>query len=608
MSDLLLFLKNAEVTFGGQPLFSKLSLQLSKRDRVCLVGKNGAGKSSLIKIITKELQLDHGELYIRPGMQIGYLSQETKFQPYESIYDYITRNIRLSEDEQLEDKLYLADSILSALDLTGSRIMSQLSGGELRRVALSRALISNPDLLLLDEPTNHLDINCIIWLENYLKSYQGGLIVISHDRLFLNNISNKLFWLDRGTLRIHNKGFKDFENWSENILSLEVAALNRLGKKLIKENIWLQQGVTARRKRNQGRLKELFELRTQLKENTKSLATSNARINAPSLEQAGHSKVALEIEHLSYSTPQANIISNFSLRMMQGEHIGIIGKNGIGKTTLVKLILGELTPTSGRVKLAKTTKVSYFDQQKTAIDPALTLMQAIGTNGADMVMVGGVQIHAVTYLKDFLFDSTRLYSPVSSLSGGELNRLLLAKLLADPGNVLILDEPTNDLDMDSLDLLQEVLANYPGNLIIISHDRDFLDRTISKLIVFEGDGELQTYIGGYSDTQAQRAEAKRNEAKPTEAKLAEARPTEAKLECKTKPSKTPKLSYLQNRELEALPKQMDDLQAEIHSIDQALLDPDLYNKDITLFNRLVAELAQKTTRLGELEHRWLELT
>jgi ATP-binding cassette subfamily F protein uup len=593
----ILFLKDAELTFGGNPIFDKLSMQIMPDDKICLVGKNGCGKSTLFKVLAKDYELDKGEFYLQPGVMVGYLAQKINFNDADKVYDYVLSDIKIEAGQTKEENFYLADIILNPLDLDGQKPMNKLSGGNLRRASLAKALLSNPQILLLDEPTNHLDIASIEWLEEYLINYKGSFICISHDREFLKNISKKTFWLDRGTLKTNNKGFTDFENWSSIIMEQEEIELQKLNKKLEGENLWLQQGVTARRKRNQGRLKSLFALREQLKSDKSSLNKASSSIKLPPLGNVGASKLVLEMNEVSHQfndvIPPKQTIKNFSVRIMRGEKIGIMGRNGAGKTTFLRLIVGDLTPTLGTIRIGNKITISYSDQKREVLDPDKTLWETLSPNGGDTILVGGNHLHVASYLKDFLFDSKQIKSPVGSLSGGEANRLLLAKILANPGSLLILDEPTNDLDMDTLDILEDLLCEYKGTLLVVSHDRDFLERIVTRTIIFEHDNIIHDYIGGYLEYKKElklQAKSKKIVEKITEIK-----------------KENNNFSYKFKRELEQLPKKIELLELEIKKLELQLSSDNFYTNDPEGFNKISEQLVDKKLQLESSEIKWLEL-
>ncbi|MCT4634743.1 MAG: ATP-binding cassette domain-containing protein [Rickettsiales bacterium] len=593
MSLPLFYFKDLSLSFGQTPLFSNISAQVSAKDRVCLIGKNGSGKSTLLKLMAGEIEPDQGELYYHPGIKISYLLQQPVIEQDLTIYQYVLQNISLKKGEELEQKSYLADIILEKLQLDGEKYLSKLSGGQLRRADLARTLVIEPDLLFLDEPTNHLDIGSIEWLEGYLNNFSGGLIVVSHDRAFLRNISNKTIWLDRGKLLYNKLGFNDFERWSEETFAQEERELIKLGKELDKENIWLQQGVTARRKRNQQRLQNLYELRAKLKSDKSRFGKIDNGIKLDSLALNNRSKLLVEMENVSFEFPERKIFKPFSLSILKGEVIGVMGCNGAGKSTLIKLITGDLKPSSGSIKLGHSLECSYLDQSRGEIDPEKTLWETLCPNGGDTIFLGGSKPkHVVAYLKDFLFDGKQAKSKVSTLSGGEQNRLLLARLLINPGNFLILDEPTNDLDMDTLDMLVEILSEYKGTLLIVSHDRDFLERLANRTLIIDNN-QVHDHAGGYYDYVA----STKNVVK--EAKVIKDQPK--------KVNSSNKLSYKYERELELLPGKVEMLISEIKELEKDLSDPDLYSKDLDYFNDLTNKITSKREQIEEFEVRWLEL-
>ena len=590
----LLQLKNAEITFGGKPIFSELNLQIFMDEKICLVGRNGCGKSSLLKVMAKEIELDKGELFFNSKSSLGYLPQTITFDQQFTVYDYVLKGIDLLEHESLEEKKYLADIILSNLGLHGNIFMYRLSGGKLRRVALAKALVSKPSLLLLDEPTNHLDISSIEWLEEYLINYQGSFVCISHDREFLKNISKKTFWLDRSKLKVNNHGFSEFEQWYNTHLEQEEHELQKLDKKMQQENLWLQQGVTARRKRNQGRLKDLYALRAQLKNDKNNFQQAGANIKLPSLSSNMAGKMVLEMQNVSFTYPNAHkpMINNFSIRILRGEKIGIMGRNGAGKTTFLKLIMQEISPAIGTIKLGSNVEISYIDQKRITLDPRLTLWQTMASSGGDTIIVNGRPKHVASYLKDFLFNSEQINSPVETLSGGEANRLLLAKILANPGNLLILDEPTNDLDIDTLDMLEELLSQYSGTLLVVSHDREFLERVVTRTVIFEP-GKITDFIGGYYNYKNQAKEIKKNNL--------------IKKEPPANTNKISKLSYKFKHELENLPSKIEAFNTEITEIETKLSDNNLYQQNNQQFSELTEKLIALKHQLDKAESRWFEL-
>jgi ATP-binding cassette subfamily F protein uup len=491
--------------------------------------------------------------------------------------------------------------MLEGVKLDGARLLDTLSGGEARRVALAEALVSEPDVLLLDEPTNHLDIDTILWLEEELKQFRGALMIISHDRQFLKNLTNRLFWLDRGKLRTHGKGFAAFEEWSEEILRREEVENKKLDKKIAEETEWSHKGITARRARNEGRIRALHRLRAERAERT--APTGNAKLNVKSGEKSG--RMVIEARDIAMRFPDANggereVLKKFSTRIQRGDRVGIIGPNGAGKTTLLKILLGQLQPTEGSVTLGTNLTPAIFDQHREQLDPDVSLWDTLADPASGQLIVQGEVRHVVAYLRDFLFEEKQAKSPVSALSGGEKNRLLLARLLARSSNLLVLDEPTNDLDMETLDLLQDMLASYDGTLLVISHDRDFLDQLVTSTIVIEADGRASEYVGGYSDyMRARRADGEKTTtaAKPAKAKETADRPAA--------PRK--KLSYKDQRDLDLLPGQIAATESKIAALEAALADPELFARDAAAFNKKAADLTRLQEEKDALETRWLEL-
>lgn len=606
MADaVLISLENISVKFGGKPLFENLRMHIVEGDKICLVGKNGAGKTSLMRLILGELEQDGGTRFCLPNTSIGYLAQNVEFTATENVHQFVMSGLK--PEERNENKHHLADMVIVPLDLDADALMGTLSGGQLRRAALARALITAPDILMLDEPTNHLDLAGIEWLEKYLANYRGALVCVSHDRAFLAAISRKVFWIDKGQIRICPTGYKGFEEWAEQIVEQEARELQNMQKKLAAEVDWTQGGVSGRRKRNQRRLGDLFKLRDKLKADKAAHNLRMQAINIDQLSPTQASKIIIEFKNVSKSFTSENntipILNDFNLRIMRGDRIGILGKNGSGKSTFIKLLVGEIEPDSGRIFRGKTIEIAYFDQSRAHLNPSKTLWDTLCPDGGDQVFLGGVKersVHVCGYLKDFMFDPKIARNRVSTLSGGQQNRLMLARLLANPGNVLILDEPTNDLDMDTLDMLQELLADYKGTLLIVSHDRDFLDRTVTEVLAFEGEAKVEGYIGGYSDYAAKKKIIAPQ--KNSEKKLATANP-----QPETKSPDKRILSGKERHELEKLPEKISALEIEIKTLREKLLEVDFYSKNPAEFDTASRRFATAQTELETAESRWLEL-
>lgn len=610
MSNPILSVRDSSISFGTKPLFEHLDLNIYDRDRICLVGRNGEGKSTLLKIITGDYELDSGERWILPGTTIGYLPQQPSFHADGKVVDYVMEGIK--PEERTENKRYLADIIITPLQLPPDAMLSTLSGGQLRRADLAKALIEEPTLLLLDEPTNHLDIHTIEWLENYLNSYKGALICISHDRAFLKNISNKIFWLDRGELKIHHKGYSEFEDWSIMLLEQEQKELDKMAKKLSEEELWRNQGVTARRKRNQRRLKELYGLRERMQKDKGALNKLNNKIKLDPLAPTLFSKLVIEMDQVNKSYGEKVIMKDFSMRIMRGDKIGIVGNNGTGKTSFLKIMVGDEPPDSGKVKIGKNITVTYFDQKRSSLDPEETLWSTLCPHG-DHVKVGDRMMHVVAYLKNFMFDPKQARDKIMTLSGGQANRLLLAKALADPGSFLVLDEPTNDLDMDTLDMLQEVLSEYKGTLLVVTHDRDFLDNLVTKTILFNGDGEIEEHIGGYSDyiksvTKISRQKDKKKPTSGDSNAITQINLNKERGNDEGDKNKQRKLSYSLQRELDLMPEKIADLEAEISKLEIELAEADLYMLDPEAFYTKSDKLVKAKEQLEQCWLRWQEIT
>jgi ABC transport system ATP-binding/permease protein len=589
-----LALTGTAITFGLRPLFRDLSVGVGRGERVCLVGRNGCGKSTLLKMLAGEIEPDAGERFVQPGIRVAYLPQETPVRNDLTVLAHVEDGLAPGHHGEIE--MHRVEAVLDKLSLDGAQLIGDLSGGEARRAALARALVGEPDILLLDEPTNHLDVHTIEWLERYLADFPGGLLTISHDRAFLMRLSRRTLWLDRGVLRDLDAGYAKFEEWSDAILEEEEKALAKLEKRIETETYWLGRSITARRTRNEGRKRRLMEMRAQ---RAGWIGAAGSAKLAAAAEDS-KSRLVIEAENINLTLPSGRtLVKDFSTRIMRGDRIGVIGRNGAGKTTLIRMLTGDLAPDSGKVKIAKSIHPAYFDQRRASLDPNKTLWQTLVPEGGDHVMVRGRAKHVVSYLRDFLFNENQAKSLVGGLSGGERNKLMLARTLAQPSNLLVLDEPTNDLDMDTLDLLQEVLAEYEGTLLIVSHDRDFLDRLVNGTMVMPGDGRVQEFAGGYSDYLRQRGEENGAPVKPAAAKRAPV-PIEAK-------APRARLSYKENRELETLPAEMAKLSKERDALEAKLADGSFYERDRAGFDAATRRIGEVRDALAAAEERWLEL-
>jgi ATP-binding cassette subfamily F protein uup len=589
MSPPILALRSASLGLGRKRLFDQLDVSLAKGERVCLIGRNGTGKSTLMKVLAGMVELDSGERFLQPRTVVAYLPQEPDFGGHATAGAFVAAALPESVEPAL--RRVMAESVLGRLGLDPEQPTSPLSGGEARKISLAAALVVEPEVLLLDEPTNHLDIAAIEWLERELEAYPGALVIISHDRRLLTNVSAITWWLDRARIRVHDKGFGDFENWSEQVLAEEEANLYRLQKRIESEEHWLHRGVTARRKRNMGRLRRLQDLRLQKRTWVGRTGSVDLRMDAG--QSSG--TLVIEAKHIAKSFGERVIVEDFSTRILKGDRIGLIGPNGVGKTTLLKMLTGEIEPDQGSVRLGTNLTIARFDQTRAALDPDATPWTTLCPEGGDQVNVLGRWQHVVGYLRSFLFEEEQARTPIRVLSGGERNRLLLAKILAAPSNLLVLDEPTNDLDMDTLDLLQETLDGYEGTVMVVSHDRDFLDRVATSTIVFEPEGKVREYAGGYSDWLVQRAP-------PPEQARPKAEPDRPKSERPKRPMETRLL-----RELERLPGKMEAAAAEIAALEEKLGATDFYRRDPDGFAKVNAGVEAKRAQLAAMEERWLEL-
>ena len=588
----ILALQQIKLTLGSTLLLDGAELSVLPGDKIALVGRNGSGKSTLLKIAAGEIEPDGGKRFLQPGATIRYLPQEPDLKGYGTTLEYAAAGLEEGNDP------HRARYLLEHLGLTGNEDPMRLSGGEARRAALARVLAPEPDIVLLDEPTNHLDLPAIEWLEAEIKSLRSALIIISHDRRFLGDLTRSTMWLDRGTTRRLNKGFSAFEDWRDTVLEEEELARHKLDRQIVREEHWVTYGVTARRKRNVGRLERLAGLRQDRRDQRR--ATGTVKLTVTEADMSG--KMVLEAEHIHKAFGGRVIVEDFSTRVIRGDRIGIVGANGAGKTTLIKLLTGELAPDSGKVRLGSNLEIATLDQRRARLDPTSTLKEALTAGGSDTLIINGQPKHVMGYMKDFLFTPEQARTTVDKLSGGERGRLALARALALPSNFLVLDEPTNDLDLETLDLLQEMLGDYPGTVIVVSHDRDFLDRVATSVIVAEGEGVWTEYAGGYSDMVAQRGfgVTKPELEKPVKsggrnAAMASIAPQKAKL------------SFKQKHALETLPKMIASREAEIAALTSKLADPKLYARDQKAFAEASAKLTAAEAAKAKAEDEWLAL-
>lgn len=592
MAPPLLRLDNIFVTFGGTPLLSDASLSVSEGDRIALVGRNGSGKSTLLKIAAGLVEPTGGEIFRHPSSTIRYLPQTPDMDGFKTVRDYVAAGLGPADD------IHRVAYMLDHLGLTGDEDPKNLSGGEARRAALARVIAPQPDILLLDEPTNHLDLTTIEWLEGELNQIRSAIVLISHDRRFLENVSHSTVWLDRGETKRLGKGFGSFEEWRDKLLEEEERQQQKLGRQIEREEHWLRYGVTARRKRNMRRLDDLQKLRQQYRGYRGP--QGNVVLETSDFQESG--KLVIEAKNISKAYNGRTLVDNFSTRIHRGDRVGLVGPNGVGKTTLLSMLNGLLPPDTGTVKLGQNLEIATLDQKR-SLDEIETLAHYLTDGRGDSVIVNGEQRHVVSYMKDFLFQPEQARTPIKELSGGERARLMLARVLSRPANLLILDEPTNDLDMETLDLLQELVAGFSGTVILVSHDRDFLDRTVTTVLAPEGNGRWLRYAGGYSDMIAQRKgiEVAKNK---TEKTVSSSISTVSQREKRTEKQK---LSYKQKFALEKLPLEIDELHKLIESLEKEFSDPQLYMKDEKRFHELSQLLDKKRTELSKKEEEWLEL-
>ncbi len=591
-------LDKVSLAFGLKPLLDHVALQIRKGERVCLLGRNGEGKSSLLHVIARRIAPDSGEVWICPGAKLASLEQEVSPAGEQTVFAVIKQGVASGGADGDWQADLQVEQVISRLQLDRDAPLCALSGGWRRRVMLGRALVSAPDLLLLDEPTNHLDIEAITWLEDMMVDFDGALLFISHDRAFVRRLATRIIELDRGQLRGWPGGYDDYLLQKRAALEVEARHAALFDKKLAQEEAWIRQGVEARRTRNEGRVRALEQLRLQRRARRERIGQVDFTVQdaAPSV------KLVFEARHVTFDFGAAPVIADFSVRIMRGDRIGIIGPNGCGKTTLIKLLVGELAPTGGSLHRGTSLLPAYFDQQREQLDPAASLMDNVTLGGGETVTIGGRARHVASYLRDFLFPPERLQAPVSMLSGGERNRLLLARLFAKPSNLLVMDEPTNDLDAETLDLLEELIGDYAGTLLLVSHDRAFLDNVVSSTLVFEGGGRIGEYVGGYTDWVRQRRAAP--PAKAATAAAARPLPT-AQASPPPRAAVGPRRrSYKEQRELDALPGRIQLLEAQQRELQQAISDPELFLRQPAEAGALLKRLQGLELEIETAYARW----
>ena len=604
-----LTLDHVSMAFGHLPLLDEVVLQLDPRERVAMIGRNGTGKSTLLKILTGELAPDSGTVWRQPGLRLARLEQDVPLSANRTVFEIVAEGHthHLEADEEWVREHHV-DLILSRLALPPDAIVDTLSGGWRRRVLLARALVGQPDVLLLDEPTNHLDIDAIIWLEDFLASYAGSVVFVTHDRTFLQRLATRIIELDRGQLTSWPGDYATYLRRKDEALANEAAEQERFDKKLAEEEVWLRQGIKARRTRNEGRVRALQAMRAERAERREQMG--DVKMQVERADASG--KLVFEMKHVFKSYDATPVVADFSTRIMRGDRIGLIGQNGAGKTTLLRILLGEIEPDRGEVRHGANVQIAYYDQQREQLDPDRTVFDTIG-EGNDTVTANGRTRHVNAFLADFLFSKERAASPVKALSGGERNRLLLARLFTRPANVLVLDEPTNDLDLETLELLEEELATWPGTLLLVSHDRAFLDNVVTSTIVFEGDGAVQEYVGGYEDWLRQKGQRRSAGAKrerdasparsaPPQSAAAVASGVKSAATGKTHDKK--KLSYKEQRELDALPAQIEALEIEQRDLQSRIASSSFYKSPKAEIETALARVDTLAKELGEAYARW----
>jgi ABC transport system ATP-binding/permease protein len=599
----LVSLERISIAFGHLPLLDQVGLQIEPRERVSVIGRNGTGKSTLLKIISGEIAADAGTVWRQPSLRIARLEQDIPLSAHRSVFEVVAEGHthHLEEDEAWL-KEHHVDLVLSKLELDAEAIVDTLSGGWRRRVLLARALVGQPDLLLLDEPTNHLDIDAIKWLETFLLEYPGAVMFVTHDRAFLQRIATRIIELDRGQLTSWPGDYATYLRRKEDALANEAVLQDKFDKKLAEEEVWVRQGIKARRTRNEGRVRALEAMRAERAARRDLIG--NVRLQVEQADQSG--KLVFEAKAISKSyagqpglAPPTAVLRDFSTRVIRGDRIGLIGPNGAGKTTLLRILLGELTPDEGEVRLGANVQIAYYDQQREQLDPDRTVFDTVG-EGNDTVTANGRTRHVHAYLRDFLFSNERARSPVKALSGGERNRLLLARLFTRPANVLVLDEPTNDLDLETLELLEEQLVEWPGTLLLVSHDRAFLDNVVTSTFVFEGDGRVQEFVGGYEDWLRQR----KSEARSAKRDPRNPNPQSRSPKPESAPGSARKLSYKDQRELEALPARIEALEGEQRALGEKIAGPSFYKEAADVIRASLARVDELQRELAAAYARW----
>ena len=601
----LVSLDGVSIAFGHLPLLDEASLQIDSRERVCVIGRNGTGKSTLLRIISGESEPDEGAVWRQPGLRVARLEQDVPLSANRSVFEVVaeghTHHLE-ADDEWLRE--HHVDLVLSRLELPPDAIVDTLSGGWRRRVLLARALVGQPDLLLLDEPTNHLDIEAITWLEDFLADYAGAVMFVTHDRAFLQRLATRIVELDRGHLTSWPGNYATYLRRKDEALANEATLQDKFDKKLAEEEVWVRQGIKARRTRNEGRVKALEAMRAERAARREQMG--NVRLQVEQAEQSG--KLVIEAKHVSKAYDAKQVVTDFSARIMRGDRIGLVGPNGAGKTTLLRMLLGELAPDEGEIRRGANVQIAYYDQQREQLDPERTVFDTVG-EGNDTVTANGRTRHVHAYLRDFLFSNERARSPVKALSGGERNRLLLARLFTRPANLLVLDEPTNDLDLETLELLEEELVEWPGTLLLVSHDRAFLDNVVTSTFVFEGDGRVREYVGGYEDwVRQKKAEIRSTKSEVRSLKTEDTKSTKSEVRSTTTVAVAAvakkKLSFKEQRELDALPARIEALESEQRALAAKIAGPEFYKESAEGIKTSLARVDGVARELATVFERW----